>query len=204
MSSKTRISFVRHGHVHNPDQIIYGRLPFFRLSKKGRKDARKAAVNLKDFTLDAVFSSPLLRARQTAKKILKYHPDLKLLKSNLVTEVSTAFEGMAENQIKAFSDDMYHHKDSEFEQPKDILVRSLKWIHRIRKKFKGRHVAVVSHGDVILFLHFRAKGIDVTPENKLNIPRLNQIQDYPATGSVTTFIFNTQDIKEIPKVACIS
>ncbi len=32
----TSITLVRHGHVHNPDGLIYGRLPGFRLSEAGR------------------------------------------------------------------------------------------------------------------------------------------------------------------------
>ena len=40
MTNPTSISFVRHGHVHNPENIVYGRLPGFRLSDLGRRGAQ--------------------------------------------------------------------------------------------------------------------------------------------------------------------
>ena len=35
----TTIHFVRHGEVHNPDHILYERLPGFHLSDRGRRMA---------------------------------------------------------------------------------------------------------------------------------------------------------------------
>ena len=32
---------MRHGEVHNPDKILYGRLPDFHLSEKGRAQAQR-------------------------------------------------------------------------------------------------------------------------------------------------------------------
>ncbi|MES1171346.1 MAG: histidine phosphatase family protein, partial [Actinomycetota bacterium] len=37
------VHLVRHGHVHNPDKILYGRLPEFRLSDAGEAMARAVA-----------------------------------------------------------------------------------------------------------------------------------------------------------------
>ena len=66
MTTQTSIFFVRHGHVYNPQKILYGRLPGFRLSDLGREQAQAAAVALRDIPLAAAFSSPQLRTRQTA------------------------------------------------------------------------------------------------------------------------------------------
>ena len=67
----TCIHLIRHGEVHNPEQILYGRLPRFRLSARGRAQARSAGDHLREHDLRAVFSSPLLRTRQTAKNPAK-------------------------------------------------------------------------------------------------------------------------------------
>ena len=75
---ETVISFVRHGEVYNPDDIIYGRLCGFRLPEKGNYQAVKAAETLNGSQLAAIFSSPLLRARQTAGKPVKFNPHLRL------------------------------------------------------------------------------------------------------------------------------
>ena len=35
MAEQTRVHLIRHGEVYNPDGVLYGRLPGFRLSDKG-------------------------------------------------------------------------------------------------------------------------------------------------------------------------
>ncbi len=65
------VHLLRHGHVHNPDGILYGRLPEFRLSDAGQQMARVAAEYLVESGADVarVVASPLLRAQQTAAPI---------------------------------------------------------------------------------------------------------------------------------------
>ena len=41
---KTIVHVMRHGEVYNPDKILYGRLPDFHLSEKGRAQDRKSVV----------------------------------------------------------------------------------------------------------------------------------------------------------------
>lgn len=66
-----QIHLVRHGEVHNPDGVIYGRLPGFSLSARGRRMAGLTARHLleRDRTVDHVISSPLDRATQSAEPI---------------------------------------------------------------------------------------------------------------------------------------
>jgi len=65
------VHLVRHGHVHNPDKILYGRLPEFRLSDAGEAMARAVAESFVAGGSDIgrVVASPLLRAQQTAAPI---------------------------------------------------------------------------------------------------------------------------------------
>lgn len=204
MDGTCRISLVRHGRVHNPDQVLYGRLPRFRLSRQGRADAREAAAFLADAGLAACYTSPMLRARQTAREILRFHPELKLSVSALITEVLTPFQGRPEADLALFSHDVYCHGDASHEQPVDILSRADRFIRRTRKRFRGDHVAAVSHGDVILFLLLRALGYDPSPQNKLNLAALRRVPEYPATGSVTTLSFFTDNPREIPAVTYVN
>jgi broad specificity phosphatase PhoE len=60
---------VRHGEVYNPDGVLYGRLPGFRLSDAGEAMAVLAAEALKGRDVTVVRSSPLERAVQTAAPI---------------------------------------------------------------------------------------------------------------------------------------
>jgi len=65
------VHLVRHGHVHNPEGVLYGRLPEYRLSAAGERMAAATARSLAESGRDIarVISSPLLRAQQTAGAI---------------------------------------------------------------------------------------------------------------------------------------
>lgn len=73
MAEHTLVHLVRHGEVHNPDGILYGRLPGFRLSDTGRKQAEAVAAALADRDIVAVIASPLQRAQETAAPIAARH-----------------------------------------------------------------------------------------------------------------------------------
>ncbi|KAA3635587.1 MAG: histidine phosphatase family protein [Armatimonadetes bacterium] len=60
---------VRHGEVANPNHVVYGDLPGFDLGPKGVLEAHAAADHLSGFAIDAVVSSPLVRAVSTATAI---------------------------------------------------------------------------------------------------------------------------------------
>lgn len=69
MSDQTVVHLLRHGEVHNPGKVLYGRLPGFRLSPLGERMAQIAAEALAGRDVVRVVSSPLERARQTAQPI---------------------------------------------------------------------------------------------------------------------------------------
>lgn len=73
MAEQTRIHLMRHGEVYNPEAILYGRLPGFRLSDKGNAQAAAVAAALADRDIVAVIASPLQRAQETATPIAAAH-----------------------------------------------------------------------------------------------------------------------------------
>jgi broad specificity phosphatase PhoE len=93
----TVVHLLRHGEVHNPEGILYGRLPGFRLSEAGEDMARRAAGW---FTgpdggsppVTHLVSSPLERARQTAAPIAEAL-DLPVGIDERLVEAGNAFEG---------------------------------------------------------------------------------------------------------------
>lgn len=62
----TVVHLLRHGEVRNPDRILYGRLPGYRLSELGEAQAMLAAEYLARRPVGYLACSPLERARQTA------------------------------------------------------------------------------------------------------------------------------------------
>ena len=90
----TRVHLVRHGEVHNPGGVIYGRLPHFHLSEKGKKMAEAAATALQTSGVKAskLVVAPLLRTQQSAEPIahiFKTEPDL----DERIIEPYNFFEG---------------------------------------------------------------------------------------------------------------
>ena len=63
----TLIHLVRHGEVHNPEGVLYGRIPGYRLSELGVKMARAAADSLASNPVTRLYASPLQRAQESAQ-----------------------------------------------------------------------------------------------------------------------------------------
>lgn len=61
------IRLVRHGEVHNPDGILYGRIPGYHLSELGHAMAAAAAQSLAGHPVTALYASPLQRAQESAQ-----------------------------------------------------------------------------------------------------------------------------------------
>jgi probable phosphoglycerate mutase len=187
--SETHIHLIRHGEVHNPRKIVYGRLPRFGLTPKGLDQARQTAGYLATLDLAAVFSSPLLRARKTAAAIAKHYPGLKVHISQYLNEVHTNFEGRLGSELDARRGDLYTSASPESEQPRDIVNRLEICIGKILRRYPGRHVAAVTHGDVITFGVVRALGAELIPRNKTRLTQLGYPVPYPTHCSVTTLTY---------------
>ncbi|GAA3700390.1 histidine phosphatase family protein [Gordonia hankookensis] len=91
--TNTIVHMMRHGEVHNPDGILYGRLPGFRLSDSGRAQANKVADTLADHDVTAVFASPLQRAQETATPIAGAR-GLTIVTNDELIEADNVFEGL--------------------------------------------------------------------------------------------------------------
>jgi broad specificity phosphatase PhoE len=65
----TTVHVIRHGEVYNPDHVLYGRLPGFKLSLRGLEQAKLTARHLADRDIGYVVASPLERAQQTAEPL---------------------------------------------------------------------------------------------------------------------------------------
>ena len=200
MKKAVTISFVRHGHVHNPGAVFYGRLPGFGLDGQGLQEAQRAGRALLGKNLAAVFSSPLLRARQTAREILACTGGRRLRITKLLTEVHAPFEGHPSAEVDGVRDDIYTGAPAGFEQPADIVARATGFVQRMRRQYAGKHIAAVTHGDIIVFMILWAKAMPLTPANKLGLSASGVLDGYPAPGSITMFTFSTLSPDEKPGV----
>ena len=198
MTAPTRISFVRHGEVHNPEGIFYGRLPGFGLSDHGRCEAQAAARALSRQRIAAVYASPLLRALETARAIHALCGDIPLDISPALSEVYCPYDGQPRPVLDAIGWDVYAGTGPPYEQPADLVARTLRFVAQVRAAHPGRHVVAVTHGDVVAFTLLWAAGWPVEAQNRRSIVRLGVTGGYPAHASIVTLLYRTADPGEHP------
>jgi probable phosphoglycerate mutase len=98
----TRLLLVRHGETQwNRDKRFQG-IRDIPLNENGRTQAGKAAMFLKETTIDRAVTSPLSRPKETAEIILQYHPNVALDTRVDLTEICHGlWEGKLEEEIEA-------------------------------------------------------------------------------------------------------
>lgn len=86
---------IRHGEVFNPEGVLYGRLPGFRLSERGQRMARAAAHDLvvRDRPVVALLASPLQRTRESASHVAQAF-GVEIGIEERIIEPTNHFEGM--------------------------------------------------------------------------------------------------------------
>ncbi|MGL5827890.1 MAG: histidine phosphatase family protein [Nocardioides sp.] len=94
MTARTLVHVLRHGEVHNPAGILYGRRPGFHLSELGVKMAERVAEHLRERDIAHVVASPLERAQETAAPIAAAK-ELNVATDSRLIESENVFEGQA-------------------------------------------------------------------------------------------------------------
>jgi len=110
----TRVILVRHGESQfNVERRIQGHFDQSKLTDRGREDAGKVGVALADLCFDAVYSSPLQRAKETADLIvagLKQPPRQPLQTTDLLKEINLVqWEGLLFTEVEAQFPAEYHN-----------------------------------------------------------------------------------------------
>jgi broad specificity phosphatase PhoE len=198
----TVIYLVRHGMVHNPEEILYGRMPGYRLSDEGREQAAAAGRALSEAPLAALYASPQQRAQETAGIIRDIMGNgLAVNTDDRLNEVHTPYDGHALTVLAANNFDLYTGTEPPYEQPSHILERVRAFMLSMRTAHTGQHVAAVTHGDIVVFSYLFAHGVPADPKRKIDMASMGLGEPYPATASLTKFTFHTSDPDEVPAVA---
>jgi alpha-ribazole phosphatase len=91
---------VRHGEtLGNRQKLFYGRKDYA-LNERGREQAKRVATELKKLELDAIYTSPLKRAIETATAIAHFHPYLDIGVMDELSEMDFGlWEGLSHQEI---------------------------------------------------------------------------------------------------------
>jgi broad specificity phosphatase PhoE len=149
--SRTVVHLLRHGEVHNPEKILYGRLPGFRLSELGVRQAEQVAAYLSEHDIVYVAASPLMRAQQTAAPIAAMH-DLDVVTDEGLIEAANLFEGSRVSvgdgvlrDPRSWPKLRNPFRPSWGEPYREIVDRMLAAVHRARRRAAGHEAVCVSH-----------------------------------------------------------
>ncbi len=150
MSLRTTVHLLRHGEVHNPDKILYGRLPGFGLSADGLQMAHDAAEALRMHDVVSVVASPLQRAQETAGPIaavfgLPAQTDDRLIESTNYFEGSKPVEDGAWKQPRNWHVLHDPFTPSWGEPYAEIAERMLAAATDARDRAEGHEAVLVSH-----------------------------------------------------------
>ncbi|GAA4076069.1 MULTISPECIES: histidine phosphatase family protein [Actinomadura] len=163
MTDKTIVHLLRHGEVHNPEGILYGRLPGYRLSEDGVLMAKAAAKWFADRDVTALFSSPMQRALETAAPLADAF-DLAVTVDDRLTEAGNHFEGLTfgAGQGSLRRPEHWRHLVNPFKpswgEPYDELAARMKAaVISARDAARGHEAVCVSHQLPIWVLRRRAE-----------------------------------------------
>jgi broad specificity phosphatase PhoE len=149
----TSIYLVRHGQTAwNKEEIFRGRTDV-PLDETGLKQAELAGEYLKEVEIDAIYSSPLSRALETAEKIARFH-NLKVQPLEGIIDMSFGnWEGHAHQEIKKNDSETYRRWREEphlvrlpgGESLDDVRVRSMAALEEVIRKHPGKALILISH-----------------------------------------------------------
>ena len=150
MAEITVVHLLRHGEVHNPDHVLYGRLPGYHLSANGRMMAAAAADYFDGRPVAALFASPLERAQETAQPVaerlgLPIVTDDRLIESGNVLEgTSVSLASLALNPVNWRY--LWNPFQPSWGEPyTKVAARVHEVVNRARDASRGREAVCVSH-----------------------------------------------------------
>ena len=147
----TIVHLVRHGEVHNPEGVLYGRRDGYHLSDLGRAMAERIGHALGDRDIVHLRTSPLERAQETAAPLAKALGLTPVIDPRVI-ESSNVFEGKrfghGENALRKPSTWIHLWnpvKPSWGEPYKEVVARMLAAVYDARDAARGHEAAIVSH-----------------------------------------------------------
>jgi broad specificity phosphatase PhoE len=147
----TIVHLLRHGEVHNPEKVLYGRLPGYYLSDLGQTMAQRAADALAGRDVVTVISSPMERAQQTAAPIAQqFGVDIAI--DDRLIEADNVFEGkrVGVGDGVLSKPQYWHHLRNPFKpswgEPFTVVAaRMVAAVEDARDAHQGHEVVMVSH-----------------------------------------------------------
>ncbi|HKS09994.1 MAG TPA: histidine phosphatase family protein [Pyrinomonadaceae bacterium] len=151
----TTFYLVRHGACDGLGETLWGRTTGVRLNKEGKAQVQRLAKRFSNVTLDAVYSSPLERALETADAIARA-AKLEVKQSPAFNEIDfgywsgKSFDALSlDERWRRFNTHRSVTKIPGGETFQAVQARANAELERLSKQHKNSRVVIVSHADVI-------------------------------------------------------
>jgi broad specificity phosphatase PhoE len=149
------VLLMRHADVENPEGVIYGHLPGFRLSELGRAQAAAVGQSLRDRGIRRIVHSPLDRAQETAEIVNAQLPSpVPLIPENELREAEFGryLQGVKRWQVPMRRPRFFVHKLRRGAVAGDESIetlgrRVLGVVDRVAREHPGEVSLLVSHAD---------------------------------------------------------
>ncbi|WP_090945231.1 histidine phosphatase family protein [Nonomuraea jiangxiensis] len=187
MAETTVVHLLRHGEVHNPAGILYGRLPGYHLSETGQLMAETVAKAVGGRDIVALYSSPLERALETAAPLsdklgIEVVRDARLIEAGNLLEGSTVGQGYGLLRNPRNYRYFWNPLRPSWGEPYPVIVRRMRSvIDEARQAARGHETVLVSHQLPIWAIRCAAEGRRLWHD-----PRRRQC----SLASITTLTFD--------------
>lgn len=182
----TRLCIVRHGETAwNAEHRVQGQLDI-PLNEIGLRQAQAVGRALRGEGFDAIYSSDLVRAQQTARPFADLYAQQVLLDRDLRERHYGIFESLTYAEVKRkFPDDYARFEAREpgydfrtGERLQDFAQRSIAVLARIAGRHRGRSILVFTHGGVLDHLYRHITGRSISAQRDFGIPNagLNRVE----------------------------
>ena len=182
------IYVVRHGRVPSNDRKIIGGRGDEELTEVGIKQAESVRDKLQDVNFDAIFSSNVRRAVQTAEIININGLDIKLDERLAEREPGTALGKSRKDIDKAIWNSMSLDRTPEgAETLKAGVIRTKAFLDEIHSKYQGKKVLIVTHNFICKCIWMLENNI--TNPNQINafLQENDEIRQYVIPERVTDY-----------------
>lgn len=185
----SRLHLVRHGEVHNPGRVLYGRLPHFPLSEDGRRMARSAAEHVAALGRDveALRCSPLERTQESAAPFAeRFH--LEPVLDERVIEPANVFEGtqMRRSLLNPFN--WWHLRQPSLpswgEPYTSIADRMIEAMNDLWHSTAAGDAVIVSHQAPIWITHLSVAGLPLRHDPRTRRCALSSVTSFERVGDV--------------------
>jgi len=170
---RSQLVLVRHGLTDwNAGGKLLGRIDIG-LNENGRAQAQAAAEALRSFPVGAVFSSPQVRARETAAPIAAAHGfEVEIEPAFDEVWLSEAWQGKTVEELRDDAEMERILSDPSRRSPRiepieEVQSRAVAAVERLRRERPGETVVVVSHGDPIRALVAHYLGLSLADFRRL-------------------------------------